>query len=1035
MAGENIYKSKYFTAEEIDQRLLQGYYDDAVSKGFTGTFDDFKTLLAKIPLPQSTETVTSSDNQYAFNGSGNHAILSGLYLKVWENTIDLVIKKWGNGAESKHNIPAATSTKAGLMTAGDKVKLDKSVGAVSVTQDDKSAIITITNNSGTESTQTIKPVNIQGKAGLMIPEDKVKLNQFADTGSNTDLNTYTNEGVYILRNISNAPNNFPINTPEHSSLRLTVLRAYDGESLVITQVLNLNNHQGGEGNIYIRSQQNGAWKPWGKLQTNIEVGQVNTLDNLTDNGIYSGVLTDGTPTSYGSFYDTFVLIVINNYSVAGGTGTPHCISQLKYSLALGGGISITKRTSVGGTWNEWSEVGDKYELPEATATTLGGIKLGTMFKNQSGLQLNIGTGLARYYDRDKNVTKIVIAPADTQNIGGVKLGTAKYTDKEIEGHNDLIPVTLDSNDMMCFYAGAGLIGSSGILQFKLKGGLEVSSKDGLGVRLGSGFEFNTQGCVELVRRTTFDKYTEDFLPLSMREDTISSGEMGIGLDGNIFTEGTDGVLSLKGGIAPTKVTWGANSNMNNYTTAGVYDIYGERTNANDNLPITQAYNGASIAARLTVVASTLQPSNTEKCVTQFLQLSNRMGGEGNTYIRTYNENNNGLNGWTPWKKQQGMVESYINTITAGVTMTGSQTTGLNGMTENGMYSGIYTDDITLSAPTFVETFVLVVINDYAVSSQAGTPRRISQLKYATDTLTGQCTVKKRVGTGDDSISWGDWEDVDTRELIEKKGVISVVDNSENPVQSKAIAAAIAEGEKRALRRLFITAGAKYNDTGADIIQTTEWNEDVTHKAGHYYLNGIGDITETEMMYIYNAGRFTLSDTYRTSAFDPAIRTIMPARGGYTQSYIAISLNNSFYGCTKLEIIRFTLGVEEYALSVNDLTRTFSGLSKLRQVRQIISIGNIKSVEKVALAFAGCSSLKEVRLKNLKVSISISDSPFFSKASVLYMISNATPTDAITITLHPDAFARLADDADVVAALEAKNAELATSGGSISLVSA
>ena len=36
-----------------------------------------------------------------------------------------------------------------------------------------------------------------------------------------------------------------------------------------------------------------------------------------------------------------------------------------------------------------------------------------------------------------------------------------------------------------------------------------------------------------------------------------------------------------------------------------------------------------------------------------------------------------------------------------------------------------------------------------------------------------------------------------------------------------------------------------------------------------------------------------------------------------------------------------------------------------------------------------------------------------------MIENAVPSSAITITLHPDAYARLADDTDVVAALEAQ----------------
>jgi hypothetical protein len=59
----------------------------------------------------------------------------------------------------------------------------------------------------------------------------------------------------------------------------------------------------------------------------------------------------------------------------------------------------------------------------------------------------------------------------------------------------------------------------------------------------------------------------------------------------------------------TKVTWDANSDMNNFKTHGIYEIYGERTRQNDNLPILNASSGHSIAARLTVVASTLQPAN------------------------------------------------------------------------------------------------------------------------------------------------------------------------------------------------------------------------------------------------------------------------------------------------------------------------------------------------------------------------------------------------------------------------------------------
>ena len=43
-----MYQSKYYTCEEIDETLLKGYYEDVVSKGYSDTFEQFKTELASI---------------------------------------------------------------------------------------------------------------------------------------------------------------------------------------------------------------------------------------------------------------------------------------------------------------------------------------------------------------------------------------------------------------------------------------------------------------------------------------------------------------------------------------------------------------------------------------------------------------------------------------------------------------------------------------------------------------------------------------------------------------------------------------------------------------------------------------------------------------------------------------------------------------------------------------------------------------------------------------------------------------------------
>lgn len=220
-----------------------------------------------------------------------------------------------------------------------------------------------------------------------------------------------------------------------------------------------------------------------------------------------------------------------------------------------------------------------------------------------------------------------------------------------------------------------------------------------------------------------------------------------------------------GNVHITNVEWTSESDMNDFKTPGTYSIYGERTRQGDNLPILNASSGHSIAARLIVVASTLQPANDEICITQFLMLSNRKGGDGNMYVRTYNENNSPApDWWTPWQKLQGIKEGYIFTDTIQVNPDGGVqqidgVTGVNNMIDNGIYSGIYTDDPTFQAPTFIDTFTLIVINNYAVVGKSGglLKRTISQLKYAVDALTNQSTVKKRIKT--DGGDWSDWEDI------------------------------------------------------------------------------------------------------------------------------------------------------------------------------------------------------------------------------------------------------------------------------------
>ena len=131
----------------------------------------------------------------------------------------------------------------------------------------------------------------------------------------------------------------------------------------VTQILTLSNRTGGDGEIYVRtgcaSSKNQlaggyGWEQWAKLQQNVQVGQVASLNSYIENGMYSGVYTNGN-----GEVETFVMVVINNYAVAGANGKVRSVSQFKYALALDGTFSYRSRSGQGNTgisWGEWSDL-------------------------------------------------------------------------------------------------------------------------------------------------------------------------------------------------------------------------------------------------------------------------------------------------------------------------------------------------------------------------------------------------------------------------------------------------------------------------------------------------------------------------------------------------------------------------------------------------------------------------------------------------------------------------------------------------------
>lgn len=214
-----------------------------------------------------------------------------------------------------------------------------------------------------------------------------------------------------------------------------------------------------------------------------------------------------------------------------------------------------------------------------------------------------------------------------------------------------------------------------------------------------------------------------------------------------------------------------------------------------------------------------------------------------------------------------------------------------------------------------------------------------------------------------------------------------------------------------LRDMYVSAGAKYNEA-----------------TGFYELNGLTDITEEEMKKIY---KYAGTPQVRASHAYSQIRTNFPSPGYYNGS-----IYDGMFYASKIEVIN--LGYKQIQPPtilepyVNlDGQNAFYLCKNLRIIYGRIE--KYRTINDWGLTFGECAELEEVRIYRLGTNIKFSWSPNLSKESVLYMITNANPPSgaaagSIAITLHPTAYARLKDDADIVAALEAKE-------GIVTLVSA
>ena len=217
--------------------------------------------------------------------------------------------------------------------------------------------------------------------------------------------------------------------------------------------------------------------------------------------------------------------------------------------------------------------------------------------------------------------------------------------------------------------------------------------------------------------------------------------------------------------------------IDSFTRTGTYRVFGERTNANDGLPILNSNPGHTVEGILKVLDSSISGSgqSTDKVVTQVLTMSNRTGGDGHIWIRTgQGASDQGLT-WSTWEKLQGIFEKNI--------ITTDPLEALDSFTTNGMYSGIFTQPFSINIVdgsydiTTASQFLVITNNGYALASPeiGGQTPVIMQMVFLL--YDGRSVSFSRTGTWN-GASWVYGKiRISSNISVNRDGVLRTIDNN------------------------------------------------------------------------------------------------------------------------------------------------------------------------------------------------------------------------------------------------------------------
>lgn len=185
-----------------------------------------------------------------------------------------------------------------------------------------------------------------------------------------------------------------------------------------------------------------------------------------------------------------------------------------------------------------------------------------------------------------------------------------------------------------------------------------------------------------------------------------------------------------------------------------------------------------------------------------------------------------------------------------------------------------------------------------------------------------------------------------------------------------------------------------------------WNEET----GYYELNGLTDITEEEMMWIYIETFGWWHD------WGPVCRYCRHARTNLRPQSYGIVLRNTDvlfpFGEGLFETISlvplWSSNPEGYSFTVYNNIRIFSSCRRLKEITGKIRLIQGSSLRVFHVA-ENCPLLKEIRVEIYNDTDDIifcKESPLLSYESMQYLVDNASNTQAIIVTINPVTYSYL-----------------------------